>query len=123
TVPASLHFKTLNPHIDLGGVPIEIPTASTKAELGCVGVSSFGFSGTNAHIVLQRAPAKTTADPRPAHLLTLSARDPAALEQLRGRWLDALAAPTANLAALARSAAGRARLPHRLAVVAADAAA
>ena len=29
TVPASLHFQTLNPHIDLGGVPIEVPTAST----------------------------------------------------------------------------------------------
>src|SRR5690242_18823804 len=122
TVPASLHFKTLNPHIDLGGVPIEIPTASTKAELGCVGVSSFGFSGTNAHVVLERAPAKTAADPRPAHLLTLSARDPAALEQLRSRWFEALT-PTADLAALARSAAGRARQPQRLAVVATDAAA
>jgi acyl transferase domain-containing protein/acyl carrier protein len=62
---------------------------------------------------------KTAADPRPAHLLTLSARDPAALEQLRQDWLDALT-PTSDLAALARSAAGRARLPHRLAVVAAD---
>src|SRR5690242_4654568 len=123
TVPASLHFKTLNPHIDLAGVPIEVPTASTKAELGCVGVSSFGFSGTNAHVVLERAPAKATADPRPAHLLTLSARDAGALEQLRGRWLDALAPSNADLPALARSAAGRARLPHRLAVVAADAAA
>ncbi len=120
TVPASLHFKSLNPHIDLGGVPIEVPTASTAAELGCVGVSSFGFSGTNAHIVVERAPARAVADPRSAHLLTLSARDSAALEQLRARWLDALV-PSADLAALARSAAGRARLPHRLAIVAADA--
>jgi acyl transferase domain-containing protein/trans-aconitate methyltransferase/acyl carrier protein len=122
TVPASLHFRTLNPHIDLAGVPIEVPTTSTAAELGCVGVSSFGFSGTNAHVVLERAPSKTVTDPRPAHLLTLSTRDPAALEQLRSRWLEALT-PTADFAALARSAAGRARLPQRLAVVAADAAA
>ncbi|MBS0540050.1 MAG: polyketide synthase, partial [Proteobacteria bacterium] len=38
TVPASLHFKQLNPHIDLGGVPIEVPTATSAAELSRIGV-------------------------------------------------------------------------------------
>ncbi len=121
TVPATLHFKQLNPHIDLGGVPIEVPTATRSAALTCIGVSSFGFSGTNAHVVLERAPeAKPTADPRPVQVLAISARDPTALDALRVRWLETLSAPTADLAGLARAAAGRARFPHRLAVVASD---
>ena len=105
TIPASLHFTTLNPHIDLGGVPIEMPTASTEAELGCVGVSSFGFSGTNAHVVLERAPGEDARRSAAGSLLTLSARDPAALEQLRQRAGSKLCRTRADLAALARSAA------------------
>src|SRR5690349_5185191 len=112
TVPASLHFKTLNPHIDLGGVPIQVPTASTAAELGCVGVSSFGFSGTNAHILLERAPAEppTTPASGPSQLF-ISARTPAALRDLIGRY-RALIDAGAPFADLCHSAAvGRARLP------------
>ncbi|HEY2873390.1 MAG TPA: polyketide synthase dehydratase domain-containing protein, partial [Reyranella sp.] len=112
TVPASLHFTTLNPHINLGGVPIEVPTASTAAELGCVGVSSFGFSGTNTHVVLERAPAETPAAPVSAPTqLFISARTPAALRELIVRYrvlLDA-GAPFADLCHSA--AVGRARLP------------
>jgi len=120
-VPATLHFKRLNPHIDLGGVPIEVPTVTRPAALSRIGVSSFGFSGTNAHVIVERAPATTaTADPRPAQVLAISARDATALDALRSRWLDALAAPGADLAGLARATAGRARFPHRLAVVASD---
>src|SRR6185312_7810606 len=87
TVPASLHFKTLNPHIDLGGIPIEVPTASTAAELACVGVSSFGFSGTNAHVVLERTSAETKAAPvsDPTQLF-ISARTPTALRELVDRY-------------------------------------
>ncbi len=112
TVPASLHFKSLNPHIDLGGVPIEIPTASTAAALGCVGVSSFGFSGTNAHIILERAPAEAQVTPStdPTKLF-ISARTPAALHELVGNYRALLDAgvPFADLCHSA--AVGRARLP------------
>ncbi len=121
SVPATLHFKQLNPHIDLGGVPIEVPTATRPTALNRIGVSSFGFSGTNAHVVLERAPeSKPAADPRPAQVLAISARDPAALDALRTRWLDALSVPAADLAGLARATAGRARFAHRMAVVASD---
>ena len=52
------------------------------------GVSSFGFSGTNAHVVLEEAPAPPDPGPaaaeRPAHLLTLSAKTAAALQALAG---------------------------------------
>jgi len=72
-------------------------------------------------VIVERAPATTaTADPRPAQVLAISARDATALDALRSRWLDALAAPGADLAGLARATAGRARFPHRLAVVASD---
>ena len=61
-LPPTLHFKKLNPHIELGGVDIRVPTELTETEIRAVGVSSFGFSGTNAHIVLERAePADTGA--------------------------------------------------------------
>ncbi|HEY3909045.1 MAG TPA: beta-ketoacyl synthase N-terminal-like domain-containing protein [Stellaceae bacterium] len=125
-VPASLHFNKLNPHIDLGDAPLVVPTAlQALPELASIGVSSFGFSGTNAHLVVERAPSEPErpADPRPVHVLALSARDPAGLEALAARWERALAAPGADLAALCHTAgAGRARHSQRLAVVAADAA-
>ena len=53
-VPASLHFERLNPHIELGQVPISVPARLTPRDLRFAGVSSFGFSGTNAHVVLER---------------------------------------------------------------------
>jgi acyl transferase domain-containing protein/acyl carrier protein len=54
-IPANLHFRRLNPHIDLGGVPITVPAGLTPRALRYAGVSSFGFSGTNAHVVLEHA--------------------------------------------------------------------
>ncbi len=55
-VPPSLHFRRLNPHVDLGAAPIEVPTALVAEAPRRVGVSGFGFSGTNAHLVLEAAP-------------------------------------------------------------------
>ena len=112
TVPASLHFRQLNPHIDLHGVPLEVPTTTQPAELSHIGVSSFGFSGTNAHVILERATEK--APPAPATgsaRLLISARTPAALHTLIARY-RALIDDGVPFADLCRSAAmGRARLP------------
>src|SRR6202034_450224 len=59
-IPPSLHFKKLNPHIDWNGLAIKVPTAETSWHRGkgfrAAGVSSFGFSGTNAHVVLSDLP-------------------------------------------------------------------
>ncbi|WP_203073865.1 type I polyketide synthase [Falsiroseomonas ponticola] len=123
-VAPSLHFTRLNPHIDLIGAAIAVPTRLEATPLRHIGVSSFGLSGTNAHIVLGAASTvEHAADSRPAHILPISARDPAALTALVARWQATLATPGADLPALARTAAtGRASLPRRIAIVARDAA-
>jgi acyl transferase domain-containing protein len=56
TIPANLHFQTLNPHISLTGTRFFIPTKACAWPAGRdrhAGVSSFGFGGSNAHVVLR----------------------------------------------------------------------
>ncbi|WP_439551419.1 SDR family NAD(P)-dependent oxidoreductase [Falsiroseomonas sp.] len=55
-VPPSLHFRRMNPHVDLGDAPIDVPTTMVADAPKRVGISGFGFSGTNAHLVLEAAP-------------------------------------------------------------------
>lgn len=90
-IPPNLHFSQLNPHIDFDGTPFVIPTDVVDWQSGdlprVAGVSSFGFGGTNAHVVLEefltRSPAVADrvieARPRP---LAVSARSAAALHEL-----------------------------------------
>ncbi|HEX6290948.1 MAG TPA: SDR family NAD(P)-dependent oxidoreductase [Herpetosiphonaceae bacterium] len=98
-IPPSLHFTQANPEIDFDNSPFRVNTALTSWETDGVprraGVSSFGFGGTNAHVILEEAPAAAPSGPSRAwHLLTLSARTP-----------SALAAATLNLADYLRHAA------------------
>jgi acyl transferase domain-containing protein/NADPH:quinone reductase-like Zn-dependent oxidoreductase/acyl carrier protein len=64
--PPNLHFKELNPHIDAEDFPMTVP-AESLIELGedflSSGLSSFGFGGTNAHIVLSEPPQVKLPDP------------------------------------------------------------
>ena len=59
-IPGHLHLQELNPKIPWPKFPLEIPTAARQwpAINGqrLAGVSSFGFSGTNAHVILAQAP-------------------------------------------------------------------
>ena len=89
TIPPHLHFRQMNPHIDWGKLPVEVPVQARPWPKGAkrriAGVSSFGFSGTNAHVIVEEAPAvvdipETHTGERRLHLLTLSARTPAALD-------------------------------------------
>jgi amino acid adenylation domain-containing protein len=85
-LPPTLHFRQLNPHIDLGQVDIRVPTALTPADLRAIGVSSFGFSGTNAHIILARAPESSDQDAEAeANGSAASFHGTAALPQANGR--------------------------------------
>src|SRR6202012_5850469 len=102
-IPRHVHFRSMNPHSDWGGLEVEIPVEGRAWPRGervrRAGVSSFGFSGTNAHVIVEEAPlpsrgARTVE--RPLHLLGLSARTPEALEELRERYREALKESTAE---------------------------
>jgi phthiocerol/phenolphthiocerol synthesis type-I polyketide synthase C len=130
-IPPSLNFAEPNPHIPFDGLPLRVAqTLTAWPENGgraVAGVSSFGFGGANAHVVLTEAPqvraeaADDTAADR-AELLPLSARSPEALAALAGRYEEALRAG-APLADLCHTAgARRGHYDHRLAMVGGSAA-
>ena len=85
-------------------------------------MSSFGASGTNAHVVLEEHRGAPIADTPGEHAFLLSARTPAALRAVVERLLAHLdREPGLPAGAVAHSlAAGRAHFPHRLATTAAD---
>jgi acyl transferase domain-containing protein/SAM-dependent methyltransferase/acyl carrier protein len=130
-IPRNLHFKHLSPNIQLEGTPFVLPTETKpwargeKRRLGAV--SSFGFSGTNAHVVLEEAPVLPTPQAkfvRPLHLLALSAKEPKALDDLAALYAAHLRehadVPLEDLCATAHE--GRSHFTHRLSIVAGGAA-
>ena len=131
-IPPHLHFTRLNPHISAAGVAVTIPTKltpwlPTKEGKLYAGVSSFGFSGTNSHVILesfdevrsQKSEVRSESLERPLHLLTLSAKTDTALKELKNRYLKYLEAhPEVELADICFTAnTGRSHFAHRLAVV------
>ena len=128
TIPAHLHLRRINPLIELAGTRLAVPTAAQPwprtGRPRVAGVSSFGFGGTNAHVVVEEAPARpspTGGDSGEVHLLTLSARSELALRELAGRLAAAVAARAdITVADVCHSAnRGRVRFAHRAATVAA----
>ncbi|MCI3150428.1 amino acid adenylation domain-containing protein [Streptomyces sp. GB4-14] len=125
-IPPHLHLSEVNPEIGIEDLAVEIPAEGRPWPRGTTpriaGVSSFGASGTNAHLIIEEAPAEADPDvtvpERTAHLLTLSAKNPAALTALAGQYRDRLAAATdAELGDICFTAAtGRSHFAHRLAV-------
>jgi len=127
TIPPQLHFKRLNPNITLEDTPFLIPKESVNlpgsSKKRAVGVSAFGFSGTNVHIVLEELPinkTKSKSSGQPYHLLKLSAKSKQALKDLAGSYGAYLqSTPSLSLADLCYSANnGRSDFPHRLGIVA-----
>lgn len=108
-IPPNLHFTAPNPHIPFDEMPFFVPSELMPwPEQGgrkLAGVSSFGFGGTNAHVVVESPPrAVREREPErgevpPVHLLPLSAASRPALAALAARWDEHLRqtpAPTAE---------------------------
>jgi myxalamid-type polyketide synthase MxaE and MxaD len=109
-IPPSLHFKEPNPHIPSDRLSLRVQTTldpwPAEPAPALAGVSSFGFGGTNAHVVLQEAPQSDSGirnaecdgenpqseirNTNSAYLLPLSARSPAALRSLARVYQDFL---------------------------------
>ncbi|MFD8662279.1 amino acid adenylation domain-containing protein [Streptomyces globisporus] len=132
TIPPHINLENLNPAIDPATLPYEIPTRPTAwpAHEGPAraGVNSFGFGGTNAHVVLEEAPPPVPPAPRNAasagrrwSILPLSARRPDALAEMAAGIRAELAGdngPAVALDNLGHTLAHRRQhLPERLAVV------
>ncbi len=129
-LPQQLHFSRPSPHIPWDRLPVRVLDEATpwprSRRRRIAGVSSFGFSGTNAHVLVEEAPAaesKRTEEVRQAEgghrILPLSARTPEALAQLASRYRDWLVAnPDAELADICDTAGvGRSHFEHRAALV------
>jgi acyl transferase domain-containing protein/acyl carrier protein len=96
TIPRHLHLYNPSPHIPWSELPLKVPTERTAWEpiggrrIG--GVSSFGFSGTNAHLVVEEAPPVPEVVDRSQGsdaawcMLALSARNAVALAALARRY-------------------------------------
>ncbi|ADO71800.1 modular polyketide synthase [Stigmatella aurantiaca DW4/3-1] len=132
-LPRSLHFKTPSPHIPWDELPVEVisehrPWRVPEGKRRILGVSSFGFSGTNAHVILEEAPeagprSKAPSIPERPELLVLSARAPQALQEAAVRFSAQLSGRAGGDAAMLHDVCysancRRSHHEHRLAVVA-----
>ncbi|HET7695322.1 MAG TPA: SDR family oxidoreductase [Vicinamibacterales bacterium] len=125
-IPPTLHYRRPNPELQLHRTPFRIAADATPWAAGAApgvprraGVSSFGIGGTNAHAIIEEAPAVPPSSPsRPAQMLTLSARSAAALDAASSRLVEHLrGTPDSNLADAAFTLhTGRAVFPHRRSV-------
>jgi acyl transferase domain-containing protein/SAM-dependent methyltransferase len=143
-IPPHLHLQQLNPYISLADTTFQIPQAlQTWPEVAngrWAGLSSFGFGGTNVHVILEEAPVQLKIhntlikdlsyskfnnedllDPV-VHLLTVSAKCEKALEDLVLSYHNYIEAneevAIADICFTANT--GRSHFNHRLAIVAAD---
>ncbi len=117
-VPPTLHCETPNPNIAFDALNLRLlrdaePIAAAR-ERRYAGVNSFGFGGTNAHVVLAAPPSADIAGPVSKSMppLVVSARTEASLRELVQRWCGVLAATPVERAPVLLRAAARKRDHH-----------
>ncbi len=103
-IPGNLHFKTPNPKIDFENWKLEVVTAATAlpAHPVVVGVNSFGFGGTNAHLAIQEyrpraaraVVVKQLEHAQAASLLVLSGNSEAGLQAVARSYAQTLRTQT-----------------------------
>jgi len=126
-IPPHLHFKKPNPHIPWDRIVVKVPTERIPWTAGeksrVAGISSFGFSGTNAHVLvedfrLKNEELQSQVAGRRLHLLCLSAKTEKSLIDLAGRYENWLSEnPKADMGDVCFSAnTGRSHFNRRLCV-------
>lgn len=126
-IPPSINYDAPNPALLLERTPFYVPTTARPWPRGTTprraGVSAFAVGGTNAHVVLQEAPAPRAAEPpaRDHQLLVLSARTAKALTDAANNLADRLEQDDLDLADVAYTLqVGRRAFPHRRHLVCRD---
>jgi 8-amino-7-oxononanoate synthase len=121
TIPPMANFEASKSEIGIAKTPFRVPVQAEpwRTDDRVAAVSSFGFGGTNAHVVLRNV---QTARPQPkaqAELVLLSAGDEASLRALAGQIAELMAADAElSVAAVAKATARRKHEAARLGVVA-----
>ena len=120
-LPPSLHFTAPNANIDWSDGRVQVVTERREwpGERRVAGVSSFGFTGTNAHVIVEAPPPDPIVQRSPAAavVLPISARDPAALEALVREYQDLVSRGAAFCDVAAAAALGREHHRYRRAIV------
>ncbi len=123
-IPPHLHLKNPSSQIPWNELAIRVPTQLTPwqpiNDKHIAGLSSFGFSGTNTHILVEAAPEREPVTPqRTTQLFTLSAKSETALTELVEAYTQHIPNhPEQSLADICCTAnTGRTDFDHRLAVV------
>lgn len=124
-IPKNLHFNVPNPHIPWDAYPIKVinePVTWKKGkQLRSAGLSSFGFSGTNAHLLISEyvKPQENSAKAIDQYeMLNISAQDPNGLRELALSYINLLKSENTSLRDLCYSASvGRHHWTYRLSIV------
>ncbi len=125
SIPANLHLTTPNQHINWQDLPFKLPDRAIpwqKTDRSRIaGVSTFGFSGTNAHIIVSEAPEIEIEEAiqRPLHIFTLSAKNDRALRQLATDYVRYLQLnPDLSIGDICFTVnKGRTQFNHRIALI------
>jgi acyl transferase domain-containing protein len=131
TIPPHINLNELNPYIPWDEIPVTVPTkpiawTNPNGKPRIAGLSSFGFSGTNIHMIITEAPAADSLQAatmeRASQLFTLSAKTEPALRQLAEKYETHFRQnPALSLADVTYSlSTGRSHFGYRLALTAAS---
>jgi mycoketide-CoA synthase len=128
-LPASLHVDVPSPHVDWSAGAVSLLTEAQpwpgNGRARRAAVSSFGISGTNAHVIIEESPAIEQAEsaaPAPSVVpWTVSAKSAAALESQVSRLAEFVGArEQLDVADVGWSLAGRSTFEHRAVVLGSD---
>ncbi|MBL8214817.1 MAG: SDR family NAD(P)-dependent oxidoreductase, partial [Bryobacterales bacterium] len=124
TLPPTIHFETLNERIEVSGSPFYVNTVARAWEVAegmprRAAVSGFGFSGTNAHVVIEEYSGAEVRDAAGPVAITLSAKNADRLREQASNLLRYVQNSACSLQDLAYTLqVGRTAFPERLAFVA-----